>query len=59
MKFVGLALLPAGWVIAITAVTLFPQPISRWIFVLAGISIQSVGLALTFRGTRRPRELEQ
>ena len=58
MKFAGLLLLPTGWTIVISAVTLFPQSISRETFVLAGLLIQAVGLLLTFRGSRRPREFE-
>lgn len=57
MKFAGLLLLPAGWAIVISAVVLFPQPSLRWMFVLAGLCIEGVGLVLTFRGSRHPKEL--
>jgi hypothetical protein len=58
MKFVGLLLLPAGWAIVISAIVMFSQPVSRWTFVLAGLTIQGVGLVLTFLGSRRPREID-
>ena len=49
MKYAGLLLLPAGWAIVISAVVMFSQPVSQWIFVLSGLSIQGVGLVLAFR----------
>ena len=57
MKLSGLLLLPAGWVIVISALVLFSQPALRWTFVLAGLCIEAGGLALIFRGTRPLKEL--
>jgi len=57
MKFAGLLLLPAGWVIIISALVLFSQPALRWTFVLAGLCIEVGGLATIFHGTRPLKEL--
>jgi hypothetical protein len=56
MKLAGLLLLPAGWVIVISALSLFPQVGWRWIFVLAGLCIEAGGLALALIGSRYPKE---
>jgi sugar phosphate permease len=55
MKLAGLLLLPAGWGIVMTAVMLFSGVGLRWSFVLAGICVEAVGLALAFLGTRHPK----
>ena len=57
MKLAGMLLLPAGWGLVVSAVVLFPRPISRALFVLAGLCVQALGLALVFRGgTQLPEE---
>jgi hypothetical protein len=56
MKLAGFFLLPAGWLIVISAVVLFPETSFRWVFVLAGIGIEAAGLGLSCRPARRPRE---
>jgi hypothetical protein len=57
MKLAGLLLLLAGWGIVVSAVVLYPRPISRALFVLAGLSVQGLGLILAFRGgTQLPEE---
>ncbi|HVC90326.1 MAG TPA: hypothetical protein VND66_06865 [Acidobacteriaceae bacterium] len=56
MKLAGFFLLPAGWLIAISAVVLFPQTASRAIFVFAGVSMEGIGLGLCFRAARVARE---
>lgn len=56
MKAAGLLLLPAAWVIVISAVVLFPRSALQWAFVLAGLLILGAALWLTFRGSRRPKE---
>jgi hypothetical protein len=48
MKLAGFLLLPAGWVIAVTAVALFSHPVLRWVFVLAGLCLQLGSLMLIF-----------
>ena len=55
MKLAGMLLLLAGWGIAVSAVVLFPQPMTRALFVLAGLGVQGLGLILAFRsGARLP-----
>lgn len=59
MKLAGFLLLPAGWLIVIFAVALFPTMASRWIFVLAGLCIEAAGLGLSIHASRSPRESEE
>ncbi len=56
MKLAGFFLLPAGWLIVISAVVLFPQTAIQAIFVTAGVCMEGVGLGLSFRAARAPRE---
>jgi sugar phosphate permease len=56
VKAAGLLLLPAAWVIVISAAVLFPRSSLQWAFVLAGLLILGAALWLTFRGSRRPKE---
>jgi len=49
MKLAGMFLLLAGWGIVVSAVLLFPRPVSRGLFVLAGLAVQAIGLILAFR----------
>jgi hypothetical protein len=62
MRYAGLFVLPAGFFLAIAAISLFPaQSASRAAFVLSGLAVQALGLAVTFRGhmeARTPREPE-
>ncbi len=56
MKLAGFFLLPAGWLIIVAAVVLFPGGSSRWVFALAGVCIQATGLWLICGASRSPRE---
>ncbi len=57
MKLAGMLLLPAGWGIVVSAVVLFPRPMTRALFVLAGLAVQGLGLILAFRsGAKLPEE---
>ena len=56
MKIAGFLLLPAGWIIVLAAVVLLPSAPSRASFVLAGIAIEVLGLALVVRSHLIPRE---
>lgn len=49
MKFPGFLLLLAGWVIDVAAVMLVIPPNARVIFVLAGVGVEFIGLALVIR----------
>jgi hypothetical protein len=61
MKLAGLLLLPAGWVIVLTAIVLLPPAPVRSGFVLAGLAVEAVGLGLVTRAhipqvDERPQE---
>jgi len=56
MRLSGLLLLPAGFVIVLAALVLFPQGGLRWGFALAGACIEAGGLTLASMGMRRPME---
>jgi hypothetical protein len=49
MKLAGLFLLVAGWAIVMSAVALLPSAGGRVGFVLAGMVVELLGLALTVR----------
>jgi hypothetical protein len=49
MKLAGLLLLLAGWAIVVGAVALLPSAGGRVGFVLAGMVVELLGLALTVR----------
>ena len=48
MKLAGLFLLAAGWIIVLAAVALFPSATPRAWFVLTGVAVEMLGLALVF-----------
>jgi hypothetical protein len=59
MKVAGMLLLLAGWGIVVSAVALFPLPITRALFIVAGLGVQGLGLLLAFRsGARLPEEVK-
>ncbi len=49
MKLAGMFLLLAGWLLVVSAIVLFPTPGARAAFVLAGLAVEALGLALGFR----------
>lgn len=49
MKLAGFLLLISGWVIAVAAVVLLEAARLRMAFVLAGLAVQALGVALVFR----------
>jgi hypothetical protein len=52
MKLAGMLLLLAGWGIVVSSVALFPLPMTRILFVFAGLGVQGLGLLLAFRSGR-------
>lgn len=56
MRFMGLLLLPAGWIIVISSMLLFPHATLRWTFAVAGVCIEAAGLALAFLGGRHAKD---
>ena len=49
MKLAGFLLLPAGWLIVLTAIVLLPPGSARAAFLLAGLAIEALGLGLMVR----------
>ncbi|MGA7108008.1 MAG: hypothetical protein WBV28_13095 [Terracidiphilus sp.] len=50
MKYAGLLVMPAGFLLAIAAVILFPDPAPRAAFVVCGIAVEAMGLTVAIRG---------
>jgi hypothetical protein len=50
MKYAGLLVMPAGFFISIAALVLFPAPGPRVAFVLCGLAVEGLGLAVAVRG---------
>jgi hypothetical protein len=50
MKITGLLMMPAGWIIVITALVLLREFLARNLFVTAGIGVEIMGLVLFARG---------
>ena len=50
MKYAGLLVMPAGFFLAIAALVLFPDPARRGVFVVCGLLVELVGLAVAVRG---------
>jgi hypothetical protein len=50
MKYAGLMVMPAGFFLSIAAVLLFPDPVRRIAFVLCGLAVEAMGLAVAVRG---------
>lgn len=49
MRFVGFALLLAGWALVLSALILLRAMVPRTVFVLAGMAVEALGLVLAFR----------
>jgi uncharacterized membrane protein YccF (DUF307 family) len=49
MKFVGFFLLLAGWLVVLAAIVLLGSPLSRAVFVLAGLAVEGLGLTFVIR----------
>lgn len=50
MKYAGLLIMPAGFILSIAAIILFPNPAYRAIFVICGIAVEVMGLIVAVRG---------
>ncbi len=49
MKFAGLSLLSAGWLLVLAAIVLLSAAVPRAGFALAGCGVEVLGLVLTVR----------
>jgi hypothetical protein len=50
MKYAGLLVMPAGFFLTLTALVLFPDPTRRALFVVCGLAVEGLGLAVAIRG---------
>lgn len=55
MKFAGLLVMPAGFFLTIAALLLFPAPAPRAAFVVCGLAVEGMGLAVAVRGHMQGR----
>lgn len=58
MRLAGFLLLVAGWGIVVAAVAILPSAPARAGFVLAGVAVELLGLALAIR-SHLPLEVEK
>jgi hypothetical protein len=56
MKYAGLLVMPAGFLLSIAALILFPALAPRTAFVLCGLGVEALGLVVAVRGHMEPRE---
>jgi hypothetical protein len=50
MKYAGLLVMPAGFFLAMAALVLFADPVSRAAFVVCGLAVEFLGLAVAVKG---------
>ena len=56
MKYAGLLVMPTGFFLAVAALVLFPEPGLRELFVVSGIAVEFLGLAVAVRGHMERRQ---
>ena len=57
MKYAGLLVMPTGFFLAVAALVLFPDTGLRATFVVCGLAVELLGLAVAVRGhMQRPQE---
>lgn len=50
MKYAGILVMPAGFFLTLAALVLFAAPAQRAVFVVCGLVVEGVGLAVAVRG---------
>lgn len=55
MKYAGLLLMPAGFLLFLAALVLFPNGPARSGFAVCGLAVEALGLAVAVRGHMTPR----
>lgn len=55
MKYAGLLVMPAGFLLSVAAILLFPDPMPRAGFVLCGLAVEIMGLVVAVRGHMQAR----
>ncbi len=59
MKLLGFALLPAGWVIVLAAIALLNTTAPRTVFVLAGLGVEILAIAIEMQAHRCVKSLPE
>ncbi|MGD0498849.1 MAG: hypothetical protein ABSC23_10490 [Bryobacteraceae bacterium] len=59
MRLAGFLLMPAGWIIVLAALALLPPGPFRVGFLLAGVSVETLGLIVAVRSHARLHEDER
>ena len=49
MKCAGFSLLLTGWLLVLAAIVLLASPLSRAVFVLAGVAVEALGITFVIR----------
>ena len=55
MKYAGLLVMPAGFFLSVAAILLFPPSAQCTAFVLCGLAVEAMGLAVAVRGHMQNR----
>ena len=55
MKYAGLLAMPAGFFLSIATLLLFPASAPRAAFVVCGLAVEAMGLAVAVRGHMEAR----
>lgn len=55
MKYAGLLVMPAGFFLSVAAILLFPPSLLLVAFVLCGLAVEGMGLAVAVRGHMQNR----
>ena len=50
MKYAGLLVMPAGFLLVLAALVLFADPARRTAFVMCGLAVEAMGLVVAVRG---------
>ncbi len=53
MRVTGFLLLPAGWLLVLSALALLPPGLAQNTFVFAGLAVEAAGLVLVVRSHMR------
>ena len=56
MKYAGLLVMPAGFFLTLAALVLFPDSGKRAAFVLCGLAVELLGVAVAVRGHMERRD---
>jgi hypothetical protein len=59
MKYAGLLVMPAGFLLSIAAILLFPDSVQRAAFILCGVAVEAMGLVVAVRGHMQKRGEER